>query len=226
MHLYAFGKVPGWVSLSTESRTASKAASKDTAAAAAANPKPAARPSMAQSQKRSSTPSGVGVSDEQAAVRGDIGSDLNGSPSANGKEVTQVASGLHPRVNGMQQQSVGPAEESTDRSTLVQRSNQSKDNARLPGVFQHCTVPMPMPNGSYQHLSHPTPVPHMYLPYASPDIQQHVPGLYPSIVPQYPVVQTTTTTDGQANMDAVMRKFDEMQEMFRQMQAERWQGQA
>ncbi|KAJ2854203.1 hypothetical protein GGI22_004577, partial [Coemansia erecta] len=112
----------------------------------------------------------------------------------------------------------GPADAAKDPE-LADRS-QLKGNISLPGLMHHYTVPMP--SGSYQHLSQPVQAPHLHLPFVPLDTHQHMPAMYPTVPPpSHPIIQD----NGQANMEAVMRKFDEMQDMFRQMQAEKGQGQ-
>ncbi|KAJ1801268.1 hypothetical protein LPJ59_000417 [Coemansia sp. RSA 2399] len=223
LRLSAFGKVPGWVSLLTDSRSTDSGSPKDTTGVSSRAP---AR-FIGTPHNRSSI-HGVKVDDEQAqktTTANEETSTRQRSPAVNGKERTQVVSqpplatntisAAHQRPKGNGMQPAGPVDTAKD-SELVDRS-QLKGNISLPGLIHHYTVPMP--NGSYQHLSQPVPIPHMQLPFFPLDIHQHMPVMYPTAPPPplHPIVQG----NGQANMEAVMRKFDEMQEMFRQMQAEK-----
>ncbi|KAJ1664337.1 hypothetical protein EV178_004142 [Coemansia sp. RSA 1646] len=245
LRLSAFGKVPGWVSLLTESRSTDSDSSKDIKASSKITLRPAE-----QLQKQTSI-HGMEVADAIVSEKQPIAT--NGTKSSrrhslvDGNDGTQVAAGspypidtiaaADPMTESAQQQqqqprtnrtqSMGPADTNKD-SVLVhaqpvnhsQHPHQLKGNMSMPGLMQQYTVPMP--SGSYQHLSQPVSVAHMYPPYVPLDIHQHIPVMYPPIAPPYPIAQG----NGQANMDLVMRKFEEMQEMFRQMQAEKRQGQA
>ncbi|KAJ2400032.1 hypothetical protein GGI23_002291 [Coemansia sp. RSA 2559] len=227
LQLYAFGKVPGWVSLLTESRSTDNESPKDTTGVGSRAPVRF----IGQSHNRSSI-HGINVDDEQAQKNTTADGETSTrqrSPAVNGKERVQAATGLphstntisaaQQRPKGNVIQPAGPADAAKDPE-LADRS-QLKGNISLPGLMHHYTVPMP--SGSYQHLSQPVQVPHMHLPFVPLDIHQHMPVMYPTVPPplSHPIIQD----NGQANMEAVMRKFDEMQEMFRQMQAEKGQGQ-
>ncbi|KAJ2599567.1 hypothetical protein EV177_007306 [Coemansia sp. RSA 1804] len=126
------------------------------------------------------------------------------------------ASGLNPIDQVGANRELGPG--NVPLAYQSQYPHQLKDSVSMPGLIQQYTVPMP--SGNYQHLSQPASATHVHQPYVPIDALHHMPAVYPSIT-AHPSVSAQSS--GQTNMDAVMRKFEEMQELFRQMQVEKTQ---
>ncbi|KAI9500761.1 hypothetical protein BX070DRAFT_237343 [Coemansia spiralis] len=240
LRLSAFGKAPAWVSLLTESRSVgelpiAKASTKTTKRSAeniaATTTVPTADKIQAANrkienaqavvidlrrdgQKRLSTVNGV--KEPTSAVSASHAQEADAA-TINSKLLATAPIQHHPMVNGVQ----GPPSSFSadmdyqpDYPAAYAQMHQNKNNISLPNQLHQYTVPMPA-NG--YHMSQPVSMAHVYSPYGPMDhLHQPMPFVYSPVTA---AAYSHAPVNGNANMDMVMRKFEEMQEMIRQIQA-------
>ncbi|KAJ2656192.1 hypothetical protein IWW48_005152 [Coemansia sp. RSA 1200] len=253
LRLSAFGKVPAWVSLLTESRSTDDESPKQASIGTNANAHPTEQPPRRSSVHSANIANGPTVQDDtrrnpqtRKPPVADGGNNNRPSSIVNGTERAQRASSIYTvdtittadlvaaaAVEATQQQQskasgLNPMDQAGASRELgpgnvplayhPQYPHQLKDSVSMPGLMQQYTVPMP--SGNYQHLSQPASAAHMHQSYVPIDALHYMPAVYPSIAA---LPSVSAQSSGQTNMDAVMRKFEEMQELFRQMQVEKTQ---